>query len=105
MDHDEGEIAEHETRLLRIIDTIAACGDVSEADAKLLREAVEDGLRARDLLNSRGARFEIVAEPTPDAKPGEADVDTYMITFYGAVESAVMRRWVNRWAELDLQEE
>lgn len=71
----------------------------------LLREAVEDGLRARDLLNSHGAQFDVTAEPNPDARPGEPEVDSAMITFYGAFESAVMRRWANRWAELGLREE
>lgn len=100
----EGEDAEHETRLLRIIDTLAACGDINEADAKLFREAVEDGLRARDLLNGRGAEIDIAAEPSPDAPRGVAEVDACMITFYGAIESMAMRRWVNRWADLGLKE-
>ena len=100
----EGSDAEHETRLLRIIDTLAACGDIEGEDLRLFREAVEDGLRARDLLNRHGADFDVCAEPSPDAPPGLAEVDAAVITFYGAFESAVMRRWANRWAGLGLEE-
>ena len=100
----EGEDAEHETRLLRLIDTLAACGDSTEADAKLFRDAVEDGLRARDLLNGRGSEIDVAAEPSADAPKGAAEVDSCMITFYGVIESMTMRRWVNRWAGLGLKE-
>ena len=100
----EGEDAEHETRLLRIIDTLAACGDIAHADAKLFREAVEDGLRARDLLNARGAQFEVYVEPDPE-RTGVPEIDAAMITFHGAFESMTMRRWANRWAGLHLREE
>lgn len=101
----EGADAVHESRLLRIIDTLAACGDVSETDAKLLREAVEDGLRARDLLSGHGAEIDITAEPSPDAPRDTAEVDACLMTFYGAFESMAMRRWANRWAGLGLKEE
>ena len=101
----EGANAEHETRLLRIIDTLAACGDLNEADAILVRDAIEDGLRARDLLAGRGAEIDITAEPSPEAPKGAAEVDACMITFYGVIESMTMRRWINRWGELGLKEE
>lgn len=62
----EGEDAEHETRLLPLIDTLAACGDMNEAEAKLFRDAGEDGLRARDLLNGRGAEIDVTGEPSAE---------------------------------------
>jgi hypothetical protein len=51
------------------------------------------------------ARPEIFAEQVPDARPGEAEVDSALITFYGVVQSAVMRRWANRWGGLGQKEE